>query len=101
MSTEKTKMIPKKMRIVMMMIHPTTIKGIKTKTDQETMSAIVIKIEKRVVIVRKIVIAIGIEKEGIEKIRMSLQGAGQEVKIRRIEEINMSPAIQELQFQSN
>ena len=87
----------------MMMIHPTTIKKIKTKTDQETMIDIVIKIEKRVVIVRKIgiVTAIGIEKEGIEKIEMSLQGAGQEVKIRRIKEINISPAIQGLQSQSN
>ena len=86
-----------------MMIHPTTIKKIKTKTDQETMIDIVIKIEKRVVIVRKIgiVTAIGIEKEGIEKIEMSLQGAGQEVKIRRIKEINISPAIQGLQSQSN
>ena len=85
------------------MIHPTMIEKIKTKTDQEMMNAIVIKTEKRVVIVRKIgiVIAIGIEKEGIEKIRTILQGAGQEVKIRRIEEINMSQVIQGLQFQSN
>lgn len=103
MATEKTKMTPIKMIMIMMMIHPTMIKEIGTKTDQEMMSDTVIKTEKRGMIVRKIGIAIatGIKKEGIEKIGTSLQGAGQEVKIRRIEEINMSPAIQGLQFQSN